>query len=250
MPVSPQRRAEQEVAKQQSDGRSTAGSGKAKRKPKPTSKAKNRKKKIEKRYSSAREEAQLAGVIPTTPDGAVHDERVAPSAQGTQPMPALIAEAIRKGWKVPEGLKPQLVDEMVAIILDPDMSAKVKVGAFNALRTADRSQWEQDNPVDAGKAKGGTTNVGLSLQANTLAVQVIRDALQNDEGRGISAIAPSGIPSGIGNSRFDGQVESCAASTTDQSDFSQRLALPEQSDINYSTLPTRKGNSERSDGVD
>lgn len=163
-----------------------------------------------------REELQLAGVLPTEPDGAIHPERVDPADQTAQPLPALVEQAIRKGWAVPEEKKPPLVDELVAITLNKEMSPKQKIAAFNALRAGDRSQWEQDNPVDAGKAKGASSTVAVSVQSNMLAVQVLREALERDEGRGDTALPPPVEPSALGNSRFDGEVEVGAASTSDQ----------------------------------
>ena len=197
------------------DSSSVAGS-RGKRKAKPTSKRRSKKQKIRETYAKAREDAQLIDVIPTTPEGAIRDERVPPCAQGSQSMPVLIAEAIRRGWAVPDGIKPQLVDEMVAVILDPERSDKAKVAAFNALRAADRSQWEQDNPVDAGKAKGATSTVAVSVQSNMLAVSVLREALINDIGRGESALPTPTEPGPPGHSRFDGEVEVGAASTSDE----------------------------------
>lgn len=129
---------------------------KRRRKSRPTKGRTNRKNKIKKRYSSAREEAQLADVIPVSPDGAVRDERVPASVQEEQPLSDLIEEAIRKGWDVPEERKPFYVDELAGIIEDPDRSARDKIAAFNALRMADKDQYERDNPDKVARAKGGT----------------------------------------------------------------------------------------------
>lgn len=185
MPRSPfQRAAEQSL--NQPDGGSSAGSGKAKRKPKPTSKAKHRKKKIKKRYSAAREEAQLAGVIPTTPDGAVHEERVSPSAQSEDSSitAALVAQAIRNGWEVPKASREQFVDELTKVINNPDETAKAKIAAFNALRLADKDQWERDHPAEAGRAKGGGGSSGPSvnvIQANIDAAALVRRMIESGD---------------------------------------------------------------------
>lgn len=115
-----------------------------------------------KRYMELREELTLAGVIPTEPAGAIRDERVDPATQGGQALPALIGEAIRKGWAVPEEKKPGFVDELGAIIENPEESNKVKVAAFNALRMADKDQWERDHPEVGTTEKGPTTlNVNI-----------------------------------------------------------------------------------------
>ncbi len=117
-----------------------------------STKNRNRKQKVKETYAKAREDAQLVGVIPTEPVGAVRDERVPQCAQTNQSLPALIAQAIRKGWATEDAKKPELVDELVSIVLNPDMPPGKKVAAFNALRMADESQWKRDNPeVDSAR---------------------------------------------------------------------------------------------------
>ena len=111
------------------------------------------------RYMELREELQLAGVIPTEPAGAIRNEQVDPAAQSGGECPALVGEAVRRGWAVPEARKPGLVDEMVKIIDDPEGSDKVKVAAFNALRQADQAQWERDHPQDKQAAGPTVLNV-------------------------------------------------------------------------------------------
>ena len=108
------------------------------------------------RYMELREELQLSGDIPVEPDGATFtrarpngDERVDPATQTEQALPAIITQAIRQGWAVPEEKKPVLVDEMIGIIDDPEEANKVKVAAFNALRQADQHQYERDHPENA-----------------------------------------------------------------------------------------------------
>lgn len=119
-------------------------------------KARRRLQRRKKRYMELREELMEAGEIPVEPSGAIRDERVDPAKQKDQPLPALVGEAVRRGWAVPEAKKPVLVDEMTAIIDDPEESNKVKVAAFNALRQADQSQWERDNPKEDKAAPGVT----------------------------------------------------------------------------------------------
>ncbi len=132
MPVSPFMRSKQE----NQPGGGSVGGRKKRRKQQST----------RDRYAHAREDAQLQGLIPTTPEEALTPERVPGSAQGNQPLPELIAEAIRRGWNVPSGMKPHMVDELVQIVLSADMPAKAKIASFNALRMADESQWERDHP--------------------------------------------------------------------------------------------------------
>lgn len=123
----------------------------------PPNKAKRRKTKqrIKAKYQKARETAQLHGVIETTPEGAVRNEAVDPTSQGEQAMTPLVRQAIRKGWAVPEDVKPALVDELIGVVQDPEASNLDKISSFNALSKADRDQWQRDNPTEAGKAKGG-----------------------------------------------------------------------------------------------
>lgn len=149
-----------------SDGGSLAGKGKAKRKPKPTSKATHRKKKIKARYSKAREEAQLAGVIPTTPDGAVRPEQVNPVLQGDGAsvlLPKLALQAIREGWATLPAEAAEVVQELISVVRNPDYKVKDRISAANALRLMDQMQWERDHPEEAAKAKGGNVKVGVSV---------------------------------------------------------------------------------------
>lgn len=213
MPESPFKRVIEEGLNQP-DGRSKASEGKRKRKPKPTSKAKNRKKKIKKRYSAAREEAQLAGVIPTTPDGAVHEERVPSSAQSVQPLPELVVRAICQGWATHDDKKSELVEEMVAIVLNQDMPAKAKIAAFNALRMADQMQFERDHPEEANKIKGGSS-VTVNLQNNIQAAALLRGMMERGEFRITGEMQASGEPSTSSDSGLKRQV---AASQTPDED--------------------------------
>jgi hypothetical protein len=108
-----------------------------------------------------REILMLSGDIPVEPSGAIRDERVDPKSQGEQSLPGIVREAIRKGWAVPEHLKPQLVDELVAILQNPETSAKEKVASFTALTKADWNQWRQENPD---KAVTGPTVINILIE--------------------------------------------------------------------------------------
>lgn len=157
------------------------GSGK-KSGSKPTSRARAAKQSIKSRYARAREDAQLIGLIPTTPEGALKPERVSPSVQTDQPLPELIGQAVRKGWAVPEATKPRLVDELISIVENPELPAKVKVSAFGALRQADKDQYERDNPEAAGKAKGGnkvTVGIGNKVDVSSSTGEVFSDIEQD-----------------------------------------------------------------------
>lgn len=226
MPESPFRRAAREGLNDNPDG--SSGSGKKKGKSRPTTARRNRRQKTKERYSKAREDAQLEGIIPTTPEGAVRTEPVSPSVQGNQPLPNLIADAIRKGWAVPEGIKPGLVDEMVQIIMDPEMPAKAKVGAFNALRMADQAQYERDNPEAASKSKGNvpSVSVNMNIQAATVIRELVERGeigeigdLENDKfpgARPLEEISPPAITGAPSNGRHAGTVETSTAPTDNQ----------------------------------
>lgn len=121
------------------------------------------------RYSKRREDAQLSGREPTLPAGAVRNERVSPLVQGEQSLPALIARGIRNGWATPEDMKPILVDEMTAIVMDPEQKAVPKIMAYQALLKGDQQQYERDNPEAAGKAKGGV-KVDVANQVNVVQI--------------------------------------------------------------------------------
>jgi hypothetical protein len=143
----------------------------------PTGKGRNKRKKLKARYSKLREDAQLHGLIETSPEGAVRCEVVDPASQDEQQIPSLDREAIRRGWAVPEEKKPQLVDRLMEPFFKDDTiitkEGQVMTVApdrhllkenFKALALADRMQWERDHPEEAGKAKGKTeVNVGVQV---------------------------------------------------------------------------------------
>lgn len=149
-----------------------------------------------------RENAQLAGDVPTLPAGALRPEAVDPRAQadgGASQLPKLIQQAVRQGWATPEVRKPDLVDELMRMLGDPDVPDKVKVAAFNALRMADAAQYERDHPEVAQAAKGraGTVNINV-VQANIEAAAVIRGAIERGELGTIEEVRAPGEPSSPG----------------------------------------------------
>lgn len=156
----------------------------------PTNARKNRFKKIKASYAKAREDAQLAGVIPTQPVGAVRNEVVPPGAD--PPQIGLIGQALRNGWAVPEERKPLLVDELIKIIDDPEAPSKTKVAAFNALRLADQQQYERDHPEEAAKLKGGmsvsinNTNTSTTVFSDIEALEKSYERVINDNDEGDS----------------------------------------------------------------
>ena len=128
MPQSPFTRA----ATEQSEGSSDGGKRSSRR---------NKRQKVKERYAKAREDAQLLGVIPTVPEGAVRPEKVPQSVQVSAPVMELAAQMLKRGWKVDEDMKPHLVDELVQIVMGCESELKHKIAAFNALRMADDSQY-------------------------------------------------------------------------------------------------------------
>lgn len=129
-----------------------------------------------KRFSRLREDAQLAGLIQTTPAEAVRDEVV---KTADQPQPKLIERAIKSGWAVPDEIKPELVAELTAIVTDEseEASDKTKVAAFRALLAADQAQHERDNP----QTKNNKSTVNVSVQTNIAAVDVLRQSMRTVE---------------------------------------------------------------------
>jgi len=115
-----------------------------KKKSKPSGAERNKVQGVKDRYAHAREDAQLTGLIPTTPEEALTPERVDPSSQSEQRFPALIGRAIRQGWAVPDERKPGYVDELAEVLEDPEAPAVAKVMAFNALVKGDQIQREID----------------------------------------------------------------------------------------------------------
>lgn len=210
---------------------------KRKRKSKPTSKARARKQNTKDRYAHAREDAQLEGLIPTTPEEALKPEQVDPSTQDEQPiLPGMVARAIRQGWNVPESRKPDLVAELIGIIDNPDMPAKVKVAAFNALRLADQTQWERDHPEMMAKMKGqtgSTTNVyGNVVQNNVAAAAMIREMVSSGELGLIEELPASPITSAPGDGRQQRQVDSSTAPESDEQRSGPSVENTQQSDRN------------------
>jgi hypothetical protein len=120
---------------------------------------------VAKRYTKAREDAQLAGLIETSPAGAVRGERVDPGTQGCQPLPGLIGQAVRRRWATTDEMAIRAVAELHRIATDPEVEPHVRVAAIRTAVMADQAQWERDNPELAGKTKGGV-KVGMGVQVN------------------------------------------------------------------------------------
>lgn len=164
-----------------------------KRKSKPTSKQRSGKQRVKDRYAHAREDAQLAGLIPTTPEEALKSERVDPALQGEQQLPGLVRQALREDWSVPDAAKPRIVGALLEpffggdVVLDKDGNQIVVAPDRNLLKenakvlgTLDQRQWERDHPVEAGKAKGAI-NVSQTVAVAVNPLELYKRALEEVE---------------------------------------------------------------------
>lgn len=194
----------------------------------PTEGKKKRKARQSKRelYQKVREDLQLSGDLPVTPEGALKSEVV--DTLGA-PQPKLIAEAIRRGWAVPEARKPDLVDELIKILDDPDAQNKVKVAAFNALRMADQAQYERDHPEQVAKIKGGATvAVGVTVQQNLDAAALIRGMVESGQLGILEEQQAPDIPSAPGGGRLERSMEGSTTPAGDQQRAGAVVADAEQ----------------------
>lgn len=176
------------------------------------------------RYSKVREDAQLAGVIPMTPEGAPRPEKVDPRLQGCQQLPEIVKQALKDNWSTPDAAKPAIVGALLGpffestVVLDKDGNRvvippdpKLLNELARTLRMLDQTQFARDNPEAAGKARGGTTSV--SVQTNAQAAAVIRELLERDKNRSAGAVPSFAEPGALGDSRFAGEVEVGSAPT-------------------------------------
>lgn len=134
----------------------------------PTSKARNLKQNLKEHYAKVREEAQLHGVIPTTPEGAVRDERVKPSTQTAQDTTALDRAAISQGWRVPEDQKPKVIQRLLDKLDDPEITPAAAALVAGALVKADQIQHERDNPEVAKGKSGVVVNNNLHVDVGEI----------------------------------------------------------------------------------
>lgn len=117
------------------------------RKPKPTESRRAERQRIKDEYAHKQDDARRSGVLgdcPLPPEETLKPERVDPSSQSTQKLPHLIGYAVRRGWATPDDRKPGLVDELVAVVQDPEAKAFDKIAAFGTLARADQIQHERD----------------------------------------------------------------------------------------------------------
>jgi hypothetical protein len=126
-----------------------------KRKSKPTTPRRWKLQRVADRYAHAREDAQLAGLIPTVPEEALTDERVDPARQSEPPLLGLVRRAVREDWDTPAEKKPVIVDQIIRLVESEDTGPHVKVAAARTLQMLDRDQWERDQAERAGRAEAG-----------------------------------------------------------------------------------------------
>lgn len=181
MPVSPTQRAA--TAQQQEGNNSTNGTPKLSR---STRRAKRQD--LKERYAKVREDAQVAGLIVTTPEGAVRDERVDPRLQGCQQLPDIVRQSLRENWSTPDAAKPGIIGALLEpffandIVLDKDgnqirvpPNRLMLIELAKTLIQLDHKQWERDHPEEAGKAKGGAS---ASIQVNQMAATIVREMIE------------------------------------------------------------------------
>lgn len=205
---------------------SSGGGEKRKGKSRPTTSRRNKRQKTKAKYAKAREEAQLEGIIPTTPEGAVRDER-SHSVDPLEGLPAMVRQALKEKWATPDQAKPAILaallrpffNEVPLVTSDGELvhvpaSPKLLNELARTILALDQTQWERDNPAQAGQARGtingvptsGVVAVSVSVDSNKLAVKVLREHFEAAMGADIPALevkedSPEEPP------RFDGNVE-------------------------------------------
>lgn len=153
----------EEAARQPEDAKQTERSGRKKRSDRQQAKE---------RYAKSRERAQLLGVIPTVPEGAVRDEVVKPSSQGEQDTTAIDRGAISQGWRVPEEQKPKVIQRLLEKLDDPEITPAAAALVAGALVKADQIQHERDNPEVAKGKTGVTVNNVLHVDVGEILKRV------------------------------------------------------------------------------
>jgi len=140
-----------------------------------------RRQKLKEKYAKTREEAQLAGLIPMTPEGAVRNEKVDPALQGAALLPELVRLALRNNWSTPDIAKPAIVANLLepfftrevgpdGVLLPPNRTQLIELA--KVLKLLDQTQYERDHP----ESKGGS--ISISLQNTLLATEVMRKSLE------------------------------------------------------------------------
>ena len=116
-------------------------------------KKRKRRQRCKERYAKAREDAQLIGIIPTVPEGAVRNE-VAPVAPDP-PLPQLIRQALRENWATPDASKSKVVADLLAAFFEEGADPMLRIRLFRTLLLADQTQYARDHPEQARKGSRG-----------------------------------------------------------------------------------------------
>jgi hypothetical protein len=116
-------------------------------------KKRKRRQRCKARYAKAREDAQLLGIIPTVPEGALRSEVVDPARQGCQQFPALVRKALRENWPTPDAAKPKVVAELLVPFYEEGTDPMLLVRLARLLLLLDRTQYELDHPEQARKGR-------------------------------------------------------------------------------------------------
>lgn len=168
------------------------------------------------------------GVLPTTPEGALRDERVDPSTQEDQRIDQLDRDAIRKGWSVPEHAKAKVIERLLEPFWEEPVTVEDRDGNpvtippdrhllkenAKVLVMADKSQWERDHPKEAGQARGSVNvsqQVAVGFDWDKLTGEEVVDpveaklreieqqpAMEGADHEGSDADLPRGVPADDG----------------------------------------------------
>ena len=117
-------------------------------------KKRKRRQRCKERYAKAREDAQLIGIIPTVPEGAVRNE-VAPVAPDP-PLPHLVRAALKDGWATPDAAKPKVVADLLAAFFEEGQDPMLRVRLARLLLLLDQTQYENERDHNLATDKPAT----------------------------------------------------------------------------------------------
>lgn len=136
----------------------------------PTSKRRRKRQELKERYMKVREDAQLADLVPTTPEGAVRNEA---ALTADVQLPELVRQGLRESWATPDCAKGAVVANLLEPFFREERpEPKILNELAKTLRLLDQTQFERDHPEEAGQAKGG-----IAIQNTLQAAQMVRDNL-------------------------------------------------------------------------
>lgn len=212
------------------------GSGK-KSGSKPTSTARAHKQEVMQRYTKAREDAQMLGLIPTTPEAALDSERVDPSVQSLAALPEVVRQALRESWATPDSAKPAILaallesffkeDEVMSVdgvVVKVKPSKRMLMELAKTLHMLDQTQYDRDHPkvptspmgMPGAPTTNNTTNVYGDVVANKIDVATaIREAISRGELGIIEELPPPDKSSPPGLNGQQREVETSTPPETD-----------------------------------